>query len=225
MPSLFFNYGTMNSSKTANLLMTAHTLRGQGKNVVLVKPSADTRDGARMINSRVGLKAVADIVLLPNNFPLSICCEEKHVTELKSLCEQYGNSLPKGKESLISNADIVLVDEAQFLSVRNVEKLRQMASEYGTPIVCYGLLTDYKSKLFPGSKRLVELADQLKEITYDVSPSVGDCCWCKTDKAIINSKFIERDGELEIIKEGSSLPDLGAEEKYKPLCWSCWNKT
>ena len=226
MTYLVFNYGTMNSSKTANLLMTAHTLRAQGKMVVLMKPSADHRDGARMITSRVGLKAVADIVLHPNNYPLEVGDEEpSHVTELKVLCEKYGQKIPSGKKSLIAAADMVLVDEAQFLSVKNVEKLREIASQYRIPIICYGLLTDYRTKLFPGSQRLVELADALKEVTYDVSPSLGDCCACKTNKAIVNSKFVEGVlGSIEIIKDGSALPDLGAEEKYRPLCWGCWTE-
>ena len=225
MTYLTFNYGTMNSSKTANLLMTAHTLRAQGKIVILMKPSADHRDGKMMITSRVGLNAVADIVLCPDNFPLVLRNEElSTVTELKVLCEKYGKKITDGKTFLINTADMILVDEAQFLSVSNVETLRKIASQYKIPIVCYGLLTDYRTKLFPGSQRLIELADTRKEITYDVSPSLGDCCSCKTNKAIINSKFVDGDDGITIVKEGSTLPDLGAEEKYKPLCWSCWTK-
>lgn len=225
MTYLVFKYGTMNSSKTANLLMTAYTLRAQGKNVILMKPSADNRDGVRAINSRVGLKAVADIVLYPNNVPLIPSYEEpSYVKELKVLCDNYDHKFPTGKESLISTADIVLVDEAQFLSIQNVEKLREMASEYKIPIICYGLLTDYRAKLFLGSKRLVELADTLTEITYDVNSSLGDCCSCKAHKAIVNSKFVECDDGIKIIKKGSTLPDMGAEEKYRPLCWSCWSE-
>lgn len=199
MTYLVFNYGTMNSSKSANLLMTAHTMRKQGKKVILMKPSADTRDGVDIITSRVGLKALADIILLPNNNPID-------------------TNFP-------SNVDIVLVDEAQFLTVNNVERLRTIASTFHIPIICYGLLTDYRSKLFSGSQRLVELADSLKEITYDVSPYIGDCSCCSTEKAIINSKFTQTDNGILVIKEGSSLPDLGAEEKYTPLCWNCWNKS
>jgi len=174
-------------------------MRQHGKKVILLKPSADSRDGVDKINSRVGLNQVADIVLLPDNNPIT--------------------------DTFPAEVDIVLVDEAQFLSVKNVERLRTIASERQIPIICYGLLTDYRSKLFPGSKRLVELADSLKEITYDVSPYVGDCCCCGVQKAIINSKFTEGTDGLIIIKDGSSLPDLGAEEKYRPMCWSCWTKS
>lgn len=199
MTYLIFNYGTMNSSKSANLLMTSHTMRKQGKHVILMKPSADIRGGADMITSRVGLESVVDIVLLPDNSPID-------------------NSFPSG-------VDIVLIDEAQFLSVENVERIRTLASTLRIPIICYGLLTDYRSKLFPGSQRLVELADSLKEITYDVSPYVGDCCCCGENKAIVNSKFMHSDdGGIVVIKKGSSIPDIGAEEKYRPMCWSCWTK-
>lgn len=208
MSQLKFHYGTMNSSKSANLLMTAYTLRSQGKNVVLMKPSTDNRDGADIIQSRVGLNAKADIVIKPDNFPLDCAGPEE-----------------KSCSSLLESADIILVDESQFLSLENVEKLRYIASHDKIPVICYGLLTDYRSRLFPGSKRLVELCDQIKEVTYDVSPFLGDCCGCKTNKAIINSKFtIDDDGSHNIVKDGSHEPDLGAEEKYKPLCWLCWNE-
>ena len=220
MAQLVFYYGTMNSSKTANLLMMAHTLRSQGKKVILIKPSADSRNGKFTIKSRVGLEAKADLNLHPNNYPL------EHVNS-ETLCKGSISCTAISIQALVlvSTAEIILVDEAQFLSPQNVEMLRTLASCDKKPVLCYGLLTDYRSRLFPGSKRLVELADQLKEITYDVSPFLGDCCGCKSNKAIINSKFTVRsDGKLVIIKDGSSVPDLGSEEKYKPLCWNCWNK-
>ena len=219
MSQLVFNYGTMNSSKTANLLMTAHTLRVQGKRVTLIKPLADTRDGKSMIQSRVGLEAMADIVLHPNNYPL----EKGALPQNEKKCGVYHPTVAiiKGYQEKLSSSDIILVDEAQFLSPVNVEMLRSMSK----PVQCYGLLTDYRSLLFPGSKRLVELADQIKEITYDVSPFLGNCSGCKGNKAIINSKFtVISTGIEQTIKTGSSEPDLGAEEKYKPLCWGCWLK-
>jgi len=226
MTYLMFKYGTMNSSKTANLLMTAYTLRAQGKMVILMKPAADHRGGQQKITSRVGLTAVADIVLYPNNFPLDLRDEDpSKIPELKVLCEKYGKKITDGRTFLTTAVDMILVDEAQFLSVSNVEMLRKIASQSKFPIVCYGLLTDYRTKLFPGSKRLIELSDSIKEVTYDISPTLGDCCSCKTNKAIVNSKFITDTDGIKTIKEGSSLPDLGAEEKYKPLCWSCWEKS
>jgi thymidine kinase len=211
--------------------MTAHALRAQGKKVVLIKPSVDDRAGAKIIKSRVGLNAVADIIMRPDNSPLGSIYLQRGPRGPRTLAVSLAVldvELPalsrqetlNEYETLVDSADIILVDEAQFLSVENVEKLRDIASHNRIPVICYGLLTDYRSKLFQGSKRLIELADSLKEITYDVSPSLGDCCWCKTNKAIINSKF----NGARVIKTGSSLPDLGAEEKYRPLCWRCWKK-
>ena len=199
MTYLIFKYGTMNSSKSANLLMTYHSMSTRKKKVILIKPIADSRFGVNMITSRVGLEQVVDIVLLPDNTPIA-------------------NTFP-------SEVDIVLVDEAQFLSIKNVERLRSLASNLKIPIICYGLLTDYRSILFNGSKRLVELADTIKEITSDVSPYVGDCYCCGMNKAIINAKFTQEPNCITIIKKGSSLPDLGTEQKYRPMCWSCWNKS
>jgi len=209
--SLIFKYAMMNTSKTANLLMTAHSLSNiRNKVVVLVKPAIDDRNGKDIIFSRIGLKATADIVLEPNNFPLEVVVNQKN----EAVVEEAQN--------LIKMADIILVDEAQFLSIKNVEKLRELASKNKISIVCYGLLTDYRSKLFFGSKRLIELADVRTEITNEVSIA-SNCSICHNSKAIINSKFIDHNnGCVEIIKNGSSLPDIGSEEKYRPLCWNCW---
>jgi thymidine kinase len=175
--------------------MTAHTLRKKGKKVILIKPSSDIRDEGSIISSRIGLNAIADVVLYPDNFPVS--------------------------DKFPSDIDIVLVDEVQFLSVKNIEMLRELASEKKITVICYGLLTDYRSKLFHGSKRLVELADCIKEIR-----SPGDCCSsCCMNKAIINSKISHSDDGLIVIKGGSSLIDVGREEKYRPMCWSCWHNS
>lgn len=227
MPKLYFRYGTMNSSKTANLLMVAYNYKSQGKKVVLMKPSIDTRFGANNIKSRAVQEMEADIIILP--------C--RRVFELPN------------------DVSCVLVDEAQFLTPINVEGLRNLSQH--VPVICYGLRTDYKAYLFPGSKRLLELADTIEEIKTI-------CVNCNK-KAIINAKFfyhsvysisedIEerhdvddlaecetitvRDGnetrvytvcenvnkrKKVILKSGSDKPDLGSEEKYQPMCWSCWN--
>ena len=107
----------------------------------------------------------------------------------------------------------ILVDEAQFLSESNVEELRKLTNEI--PVICYGLRTDYRSQLFPGSKRLLELADTIEEIKTI-------CIQCK-NKAIINCKFSTENNRQIFIKSGSDKPDIGAEDKYKPLCWKCWH--
>lgn len=186
MCKLYFRHGTMNSSKTANLLMVAHNYRAQGKKVMLIKPAVDTRFGTSTITSRAVGDMEADLVVDAN-----IC--EIHVPEETSC---------------------VLVDEAQFLSEHVVEMLRDLTKI--VPVICYGLRTDYRSRLFPGSRRLLELADTIEEIKTV-------CVNCNR-KAIINAKFYLREGERVISRDGSDEPDIGAEEKYQPMCWNCWNE-
>lgn len=182
MPKLYFRYGTMNSSKTMNLLMVSHNYEQQGKKVIVIKPEIDTRFGANNIKSRTGIQRDADIIVGEN-------------------------------DNIIIERDVacVLVDESQFLHPDQIDQLRRI-SMY-VPVICYGLRTDYRSKLFPGSKRLMELADSIEEIKTT-------CVKCPK-KSIINMKCI--DGR--VIKTGNGDPDLGCDEKYLPVCWKCWDDT
>ena len=194
---LTFNHGIMNTSKTALLLMTAHAAREKGLTVTLVKPAVDTRDGYLNITSRIGISEEANIVI----------SETEEISK-----EDY---------QILTTSQLILVDEAQFLSEKNVEMLRYISNEMQISIVCYGLLTNYQTKLFTGSKRLIELADNITEISTLQSLCIGkgDCSCCYINKARINSKINIDDN---IIKDGSVIVDVGAEEKYKPLCWKCW---
>ena len=184
MPKLYFRYGAMNSSKTANLLMVAHNYRSQGKNVILIKPNIDNRVDVLQITSRMGISMKADIVVTSD-------------TDL----------------SQIQHTDCILVDECQFLTPLQIEQLRVLTNT--TPVICYGLRTDYKTILFPASKRLMELADNIEEIKTV-------CVYCNS-KAIINAKFTIENEQKYILKQGSSEPEIGAEEKYQAMCWYCWN--
>lgn len=111
----------------------------------------------------------------------------------------------------------IFVDEAQFLSAEQVDALRALTSE--VDVFCYGLRTDYRGVLFDGSRRLCELADELEEIETT-------CSWCH-NKALFSAKYslTHENGEerIRIVREGSDAPDLGAEDKYTALCWSCWS--
>jgi thymidine kinase len=134
MPKLYFRHGTMNSSKTANLLMTAYNFTSQQKKVKLMKPILDTRFGDKVIQSRAVKGMTSDVIITPD-------------------MRDFSNILP---------VDCVLVDEAQFLSKSNIDGLRDLAMH--TIVICYGLRTDYKTELFEGSKRLFEVADTIEEI-------------------------------------------------------------
>lgn len=136
MAKLYFKFGTMNSSKTANALMTKFNYEEKDKKVWMIKPAIDTRDGEGIIKSRIGLQAKADMIQKDDN--------------LLELC-------PK-------DCDVVICDESQFLTAEQVDQLRLVVSDMHIPVLCFGLRTDFTTHLFEGSKRLMELADSITEI-------------------------------------------------------------
>jgi len=186
MPKLYFRYGAMNSSKTSNLLMVAHNYQTLKRKILLMKPKIDIRTVGN-IKSRIGIQKDVDVLI-----------------------DSYTDLLTIDYTSV----DCVLVDEAQFLSPNHVDQLRKISNQ--VPVICYGLRTDYRTKMFPGSQRLMELADTIEEIK-----TVCVDCPCK---AIINAKYFLKNNQICLIKDGSSDPDIGAEEKYRAMCWSCWSK-
>ena len=141
MPKLYFKYGTMASSKSAQALMCQFNYEQKGMKVLLVKPAVDTRDDAeeRMVRSRIGLKAPC-YTISPNESFIDLF-------EKASANTQY---------------DCIIVDEAQFCTEAQIDELKQLTRK--VTVICYGLLLDFTCHLFEGSKRLVELADSLQEI-------------------------------------------------------------
>lgn len=138
MPKLYFRYGTMASSKSANLLMVAHNYQRQGKRTLIMKPHIDIRDSTERIVSRTGLERKVDFLVEPD-------------TDIR----QYYLSLP-------DTIHCILIDEAQFLEPKHIEQLREITST--VPVICYGLRTNFLTELFPASKRLMELADSIEEV-------------------------------------------------------------
>jgi thymidine kinase len=182
MAKLYFRYGTMGSAKTLNLLAVAHNYRSQKKEVLLLKPALDDRFGRDLIQSRAGLHQEADFLV------------------------QKGSRL----EALhLQGISCVLVDESQFLDPTFVEHLHAIARDFDIPVICYGLRTDFQRKLFPGSQRLLELADSIEEVK-------NTCHYCNR-KAIFNMRT--RAGMAVI--EGPQI-ELGREDKYLPVCSSCY---
>lgn len=182
MAKLYFRHGTVSSAKTLNLLAVAHNYRSQGKQVVLIKPALDDRFGSEVIRSRAGMEQAADIKVLADT------------------------QIDKKEFEGIS---CILVDEAQFLSVAVVEQLREIAVDLNIPVICYGLRSDFRTRLFEGSARLFELADSIEEIKTT-------CAFCNR-KAVANLKHVNGVATL----AGPAI-DLGAEEKYYPACYSCY---
>lgn len=176
MAKLFFYYGAMNSSKTANALMTHFNYQEVGKKALLCKTEVDTRDGVSRIRSRIGL--AADCILL------------------KDLQKMSGDE--------IKQFDCIIVDEAQFATREQVDFLSDIVDFYDVPVICYGLRTDFQNRLFPGSERLIAIADTIRE--------VKTVCWCGR-KATCNARYNENG----IVREGSQVY-LGANDSYVSLC-------
>ena len=180
MAKLYFRYGTMDSAKSMNLLAVAHNYRKQGKRVLLVKPRLDTRFGSTTIASRCGLAAEADLLI-------------------------DGSTVLDPAD--FAGLDCVLVDEAQFLPPAVVVDLRRITIDPGVPVICYGLRTDFRTRLFPGAQRLMELADRIEEVKVT-------CQYCQS-KATCNLRLA--DGVP--VVDGPQI-QLGADEQYVPVCWA-----
>lgn len=189
MADLIFYTGAMGSSKTAHALMTRFQYTERGKKVWLIKPDTDTRDPSKLlgkedakilVRSRIGLEAWADVI-----------STEEHIDP-----------------PIITN--LIICDEAQFLTPSQVEELKMIADIRGMDVFCYGLKTDFKTYLFPGSKRLLELASKVIEL-----PVICDC----GNKAVVNARLANGN----VVDEGE-LIDIGGDEKYKAFCYACWKR-
>ena len=177
---LVFYYGTMNSSKSANLIMTAYNFSQQGKKFIALKSAKDTRD--KEIKSRA-LKLALPCIPITSK-------------------EEIQAAVDKAKP------DWVFCDETQFMSPEMIDTLADIADN-GTSVICYGLLTDFKGNLFPGSKRVVECADSIREIK-------NQCIYCE-NKAIRNIRLVNNkpifEGPLE-------LPG----DSYQSVCRKCYQE-
>ena len=184
MAKLYFKYGAMGSSKTAQALITKYNYEENDMSVWLLKPSADTRDGAAIIRSRIGLEAKCDIA-----------------TPDTDIYDRF-------KETRAGSCDVVIVDECQFLTVPQIDQLRAIVNDFNVPVLCFGLRTDFVTKLFPGSLRLMELADCIEEIK-----TMCDC----GAKATVNARI--SDGY--IVTEGAQVV-LGGNDCYIAMCHRCY---
>ena len=186
MHKLYFKFGVMGSSKSAQALMTKFNYEQKNYNVLLLKPAIDNRDDAgkkRMIASRIGLKSECYIF-----------------DETMDLYEFYIQENKKNK------IDVVIIDEAQFCKEKQIDQCQLISNHI--PVLCYGLKTNFKGYLFEGSKRLLEIADSISEIK-----SICKCGF----KATMNAKLVNGI----VVTEGNEI-DIGGDEKYEAMCYSCW---
>lgn len=183
MAKLYFKYGAMGSSKTAQALITKYNYEENGMRVWLIKPSADDRDGAIILRSRVGLEAPAEVIAPETDIRALFARQEK--------------------------TDVIIVDECQFLMPEQIDQLREIVDAENVPVLCFGLRTDFRSTLFPGSRRLFEVADTITEIK-----TICDC----GAKATTNARVGE-DGY--IVTEGAQIL-MGGNDRYIAMCHKCW---
>ena len=184
MAKLYFKYGAMGSSKTAQALITKYNYEENGLKVWLIKPSADVRDGANVLRSRIGLEATVQVIAPGQDI-------FRLFTDTRSDC------------------DVIIVDECQFMEPAQIDQLRAIVDDYDIPVMCFGLRTDFLTKLFPGSMRLLEVADTIQEIK-----TICDC----GNKATVNAR-IDSDGH--IVTEGAQV-QLGGNDSYIAMCHRCW---
>ena len=158
MAKLYFKYGAMGSSKTATALITKYNYEERGMKVWLIKPSADERDGQFILKSRIGLTSECEAI--------------PPATDIRALYAAR------------PDVDVIIVDECQFLTGEQIDQLRELVDRENLPVLCFGLRTDFRTRLFPGSLRLFELADSITEIK-----TICDC----GRKATVNAR-IDADG-------------------------------
>lgn len=188
MSKLYFRYGAMNCGKSSSLMQVAHNYNENNKEVVVIKSSIDTK-ADDYLESRVGLKRKVDILIKPEE------------------------SFEKYYDYWNDHISCILVDEAQFLTAKQVEELWIASKMLEIPVICYGLKTDFKSNLFEGSKRLLELADELEELVT--------ICSCGK-RAKFNARYVNN----EFQEDGSSILIDGSVSsvEYRPMCGKCYMK-
>ncbi len=185
MAKLYFKYGAMGSSKTAQALITKYNYEENDLKVWLVKPSADIRDGAQLLRSRIGLVSECEVIS-PDT-------------------DVYA----RFRETQLGRCDVIIVDECQFMTGEQIDQLREVVNDFNIPVMCFGLRTDFQTRLFPGSRRLMEIADTIQEIK-----TICDC----GAKATVNARI---DGEGHIITQGAQVV-LGGNDSYIAMCHRCY---
>jgi thymidine kinase len=187
MAKLYFRYSAMNAGKTTQLLQVKYNYEERGQHVLLFKPAIDKRDGEEKVVSRIGLECKA--------------CLTEADTDIFELTRRIHLSQP---------LHCVIVDEAQFLQRKQVTELCEVVDELNIPVIAYGLRSDFRGNLFPGSEALLALADSIEELKT--------ICWCGK-KAIMNTRLVEG----QPVYEGEQI-QVGGNESYISLCRKHWKE-
>ena len=192
MAKLYFKYGAMKSGKTTDIIKTYYNYKEKGMNVLIMKPGDDKKAGSN-IQSRSGAELNADYVV-PSNI------------DVYQLITYH---------LIDNNVDVIIVDEAQFLTSKQVDELSEVVDQFDIPVLCYGLRADAFSNMFPGSQRLFEIADKIEELKA--------ICKCGK-KATFNLRLNKINGELIPVFEGEQVSIDGIDAEYDSVCRPCYKK-
>ncbi len=187
MAKLYFRYSAMNAGKTTQLLQVKYNYEERGQKVLLIKPAVDDRYGTERIKSRIGLECDAVVI----HTDTSILSRVKQALEVSAI-------------------NCLIIDEAQFLSRSQVLELCSIVDDLGIPVIAYGLRSDFRGELFPGSEALLSFADSIEELKT--------ICWCGK-KAIMNTRLLNG----KPVYEGEQI-FIGGNESYISLCRKHWRE-
>ncbi len=192
MAKLYFRYGAMNSGKSTALLQAAFNYEERGHQVLLAKPSVDTK-GDRNILSRLGVVREVDFTVGPGD-------------DVLTLFQRHRDRVIEARGRGVS---CLLIDEAQFLTFDQVDDLLRIALIEDVPVLAYGIRTDFQTVAFPGSRRLLEVSHSLEELKT--------ICRCGR-KAIFNARLV--DGRF--VFDGAQVAIDGVDVTYQSLCGVCY---
>lgn len=187
MAKLYFHYSTMNAGKSTALLQASYNYRERGMSTMLFIAALDDRAGRGRIGSRIGLSSDADMFGPQDDLLARV--SERHVSK---------------------PVHCVFVDEAQFLNDDQVWQLARVADRLGVPVMCYGLRTDFRGKLFPGSKALLAIADELREIRT--------ICRCGRKATMV----VRLGADGKVARQGAQI-EIG-DQSYVSLCRRHWEE-
>lgn len=192
MSKLYFRYGAMNSGKSTALLQAAYNYEERSQYVLLAKPAVDSK-GDRNVVSRLGVTREVDFLVEPRD-------------NLRELFQQHASDFESRNSQPIA---CLLLDEAQFLTPEQVDQALEIAVLDGVPVLAYGIRTDFQTKSFPGSRRLLEIAHSLEELKT--------ICRCGR-KAMFNGRKLN--GQFTF--DGEQVAIDGDKVTYESLCASCY---
>ena len=192
MAKLYFKYGAMKSGKTTDIIKTYYNYVEKGMEIIIIKPGDDLKAGEN-IQCRSGAELKCDYVV------------SKDVNIYYLIADRL----------LEHNLDCILVDEAQFLTVEQVDELSDVVDNLGVPVLCYGLRADAFTKAFPGSLRLFEIADVFEELKA--------VCKCGS-KANFNLRLNKIDDEFVPVFSGEQVSIDGIDAEYDSVCRPCYKK-